>query len=185
MLRGDNNLDTCFQYCVKDCKGDKLLVVKAYDKIQELVARDGSHLVGSRIRTILGSTKGLGLFEKRIRKAQNTGMTRLEVSICSAALEKFRPDLPSMRTLWHSKMQAAMDLLTAEVLNHRTVIPQVYRRLSVPSLLGRIGGCMDTMMIIGKRSTWMVNARSSNDRRFIGTKQLIGLPLKCVNVHLW
>ena len=46
------------------------MVVKAYDKIIDLVAREGSHLVGSRIATILGSTYQLGLFEKRIRKAQ-------------------------------------------------------------------------------------------------------------------
>ena len=78
-----------------------------------------------------------------------------------------------------------MDLLVTEVLNHSTIIPQVYRTLSVPSLLGRIGCCMENMMIIGKRSTWMVNARSSNNNRFIGTKYLIGLPLKCVNAHLW
>ena len=44
-------------------------MVKIYDKIQELVARDGINLVGGKISTILGSTMNIGLFEKRIRKA--------------------------------------------------------------------------------------------------------------------
>ena len=97
ILRGNNIHDTCFQYAVKDHLGDKLLVLKIYDKILDLVSRDGCHVVGSRISTILGSSRKLGLFEKRIRKAQYTGMTRLEVSICYSALTIFRPDLPSLR----------------------------------------------------------------------------------------
>ena len=80
---------------------DKLLVVKVYDKVLDLIARDGINLVGSRISTILGSSRQLGLFEKRLRKAQATGMTRIEVSLCRAAMRKYRLNLPSVRTLWH------------------------------------------------------------------------------------
>ena len=43
-------------------------MVKFYDKILDLVAREGCHIVGSRIFTILGAKYSLGLFEKRIRK---------------------------------------------------------------------------------------------------------------------
>ena len=91
VMRGDNNLDTCFQYIVEGEGGDKLLVVKFYDKLLDLIARDGTHLVGSRIATILGCKQQLTLFDKRIRKLQHAGMTRVEVSICRAALEKFNP----------------------------------------------------------------------------------------------
>ena len=80
---------------------DKLLVVKVYDKVLDLIARNGCQLVGSRISTILGSSRQLGLFEKRLRIAQSTGMTRIEVSLCRAAMRKFRLNLPSVRTLWH------------------------------------------------------------------------------------
>ena len=38
-------------------------------------------------------------------------MTRLEVSILHAALKKYRPDLPSLKTLWHERMQNALELL--------------------------------------------------------------------------
>ena len=80
---------------------DKLLVIKVYDKVLDLMTRNGSHLVGSRIATILGSSRQLSLFEKRLRKVQATGMTRIEVSLCRAAMRKYRLNLPSVRTLWH------------------------------------------------------------------------------------
>ena len=84
--------------------GDRLLVVKLYDKLLDLIARDGSHIVGSRINTILGSKQQLSTFDSRIRKAQLFGMMRIEISICHAAMKKFRPDLPLVKTLWHEKM---------------------------------------------------------------------------------
>ena len=55
VMRGDNIIETCYQYTVKDQEGEKLLAIKFYDKVLDLVARDGCHLVGSRIATILGS----------------------------------------------------------------------------------------------------------------------------------
>ena len=69
VIRGDNNLDTCFQYVIQDDDGRKLMVVKLYDKLLDLMTRDGTQLVGSRMATILGSKQYLSLFEKRIRKA--------------------------------------------------------------------------------------------------------------------
>ena len=158
VTRGDNVLDSSFQYVVRGDEGDKLLVVKFYDKLTDLVARDGSHIVGSRIDSILGSKRHLTLFESRIRKAQYAGMTRVEISICHAALEKFRPDLPSVRTLWHLKMQNAIDLIINKVLNHKDILPLVYRKLSLPILLGSLGLCSYNLMVIGRRYSWIVNA---------------------------
>ena len=77
---------TYFQYVVGDKETKKLLVIKAYDKVLDLVAREGRHLVGSRISVILGSKQSLSVFEKKITKAQYTGLTRLELSICKGAL---------------------------------------------------------------------------------------------------
>ena len=51
---GDNNLDTCLQFKVKDKNKDHFLTVKAYDKMVDLIARDGCLPVGSRLSTILG-----------------------------------------------------------------------------------------------------------------------------------
>ena len=66
---------------VKDDDGEKLLNVKFCDKIIEVVARDGYHLVGSSITEILGSKNTLNVFNSRVRSAQHTGMTRFEVSV--------------------------------------------------------------------------------------------------------
>lgn len=184
LVRGDNNLDTCYQYAVKGDEGTKLLVVKIYDKLLDLLAREGSHLVGSRVATILGSKWQLSLLEKRVRRAQHTGMTRLEVSICPAALVKYAPHQPSVKTKWHSKMQAAMDLLVHDVLNNKEVIQLVYRKLSLPTLLGLLGHCSNNLMVIGTRNTWMINARTCHRRHFIGTKQVINMDFKKGKLYL-
>ena len=55
IMRGDNCLETCFQHKILDSDNEKLLQLKTYDKVMDLVGRDGSHLVGSRIDTVLGS----------------------------------------------------------------------------------------------------------------------------------
>ena len=57
VTRGDNNLDTCFQYCVLDADTDKILNIKIYDKVLDLAGRDYFHTVGSRIPEILGSKR--------------------------------------------------------------------------------------------------------------------------------
>ena len=41
LIRGDNNLETCFQYAVLDVENDKLLNIKFYDKTLDLISRDG------------------------------------------------------------------------------------------------------------------------------------------------
>ena len=54
VIRGDNNLDTCYQYTVLDEANDKLLNIKMYDKTLDLIGRDGTQMVGSRLSQILG-----------------------------------------------------------------------------------------------------------------------------------
>ena len=65
VFRGNNNLDTCFQYAVKDYMGDHLLTVKVYDKILNLFAREGSHSVGCRIAEVIGSRHHLTIFNNK------------------------------------------------------------------------------------------------------------------------
>ena len=114
---GDNILDTCLQYCVMGDKGSKLLNVKFYDKILDLISREGCHQVGSRTHEVLGSKRQLNVFNKRIGQARNTGMTRLELSICLEALREYSPWETSVKTLWHSKVQSALDLIVNLVMN--------------------------------------------------------------------
>ena len=49
VTRGGNSIALCYQYVVKDCSGEKLLGVKIYDKVMDLVGREYRHAVGSRI----------------------------------------------------------------------------------------------------------------------------------------
>ena len=107
--RGDNILDTCFQYAIKDSDGDKLLVIKFYDKMLDLISRESYHIVSSRVSEILGSKRTLNSFNKRLRSCQQDGMTRIEVSICRAAFVKLNPTQASVKTQWHSKVQVMMD----------------------------------------------------------------------------
>ena len=66
VVNGGNNLDTCFQYAVKNEEGEKLLSIKVYDKLLEMISKDSTHMVGSKIKYILGSTKYKTILDKRI-----------------------------------------------------------------------------------------------------------------------
>ena len=105
-------------------------------------------------------------------------MTRIEISICHPAIRKFRPDLPSHKTLWHYKLQNALSVLIKEVLNHESVIKRVYHKVSLPKLMSFLGLCNYNILVIGQRNTWMINARTSHKRHFIGTRYCIGLSNK-------
>ena len=50
VTKGGNTLSTCFQFDVKDSDGAKILTIKVYDKIMDLISREATHLVGSSIR---------------------------------------------------------------------------------------------------------------------------------------
>lgn len=66
VVGGGNSLDTCYQYAVMDAQHNKLLKVKVYDKMLDLISRDGCHLVGSRVDHILGSSGQFNTFIKRV-----------------------------------------------------------------------------------------------------------------------
>ena len=55
IVKGDNNLNSCYQYVVKDSDKAKLLTIKIYDKILDLIGRESHFLVGSRMATVLNS----------------------------------------------------------------------------------------------------------------------------------
>ena len=125
------------------------MIVKFYDKLLDLVAREGTHQVGSRMATVLGSSHKLSVFNKRLSSSQYTGLSRLEVSISEEALMKFRIWQPSVKTLWHRKIGTALKLILDHVFNNEQVLKQCYRRLSVPHLLGHIGRCKKNILAVG------------------------------------
>ena len=46
---GSNNLATCFQFEIINKEGEKILTIKFYDKILDLIGRNGYQVVGSRV----------------------------------------------------------------------------------------------------------------------------------------
>ena len=85
--RGSNLLNSCFQYEVRDSLGTKLLNIKVYDKMLDLIGREHIHTVSSRLKTVLCSGHQPGAFERMIHKNQYCGVTRVEVSILPDAIE--------------------------------------------------------------------------------------------------
>lgn len=66
--KGSNLLESCFQYEVREKLGAKLLNIKAYDKILDLVGREATHLVSSRLSKVLSSGSTPGAFERLISR---------------------------------------------------------------------------------------------------------------------
>ena len=64
--RGDNIMSTCYQYAVVDTDRDKILNIKVYDKLLDLMSREATHMVGSRAKTILGCEYKLDAFNRRL-----------------------------------------------------------------------------------------------------------------------
>ena len=167
---GVNNLDSCFQYQVTDETGEKLLNIKAYDKVLDLVGREATKLVSTRLSTILGSTQQKGVLTRQIRKHQYAGMTRLEISVCRSAIERFSPWEPSVKTIWHKKVALAMDKIVADVLNDKRALALTYRRMSLPRLINRLCTAGENILAIGRRHSWIINAKTSHKYHFVGSR---------------
>ena len=93
--------------------------------------------------------------------------------------------LPSVKTLWHAKMQSALDELAAGVLNNTKVLCKTYRGLNVPLLLASLVGSDINVLAIGRRQSWVVNARTPHRRRFTGTKINYGYDAALSDYHNW
>ena len=74
-------LRTCFKYDVVDTDSNKRATIKFYDKMLDLIGREGCLPVGSRLSTVLGSTNNLSSMREVYYKAQSRGITRVEVSV--------------------------------------------------------------------------------------------------------
>ena len=93
--------------------------------------------------------------------------------------------LPGVKTLWHARMQSALDELAAGVLNSTKVLCKTYRRLNVPMLLASLVGSDINVLAIGRRQSWVVNARTPDRRRFTGTKINYGYDAALSNYNNW
>ena len=171
-------MSTCYQYAVTNETGCKVLGIKFYDKMIDLIGREATLLVGSRVSSIVGSCHSKDAFNERLRQTQRTGLTRLEVSIYPDAEKRYDPTLPGVKTNWHAKMQSAINELAADVLNNARVVSQTYRRLSVPKLLAWLGRCEVNVLAIGRRHSWIICARTPDRNHFVGTRLSYGYDSK-------
>ena len=82
VVRGQNILDTCYQYHVQNSRNKRILNVKFYDKIMDLISREDLHTIGSRCYKIVGAKGSLDAFDLKVKDARYFGLTRVEISIC-------------------------------------------------------------------------------------------------------
>ena len=102
---------------MRDKLGAKLINIKAYDKILDLVGREATFLVSTRLSKVLSSGSTPGAFERLISRNLHCGTTRLEMSICSEALDRCWPSNTNSGNDWHFFVGNAMYQLVDKVLN--------------------------------------------------------------------
>ena len=66
------------------------MAIKFYDKFLDLIGRDGLKIVGSRFNQIVGESNNLDLLQSKVRAAQESGMTRVEISYYFNDQEDYR-----------------------------------------------------------------------------------------------
>ena len=67
-----------------------------------------------------------------------------------------------------------MNMFVKDVLNDQKLMSKLYRRLSVPDLLGRLRCCKVNLLLIGRENSWLVNTKTTHNHHFVGTKQAVG-----------
>ena len=185
VVRGQNILDTCYQYHVLNSRSKKVLNIKFYDKMMDLISREDLHTIGSRTSKIVGAKGKHDRFDLKLKQAQYFGMTRVEISICEAAFNDYSPLDASVKTIFHKKIQTALAYIVSEVLNYKAIREMIYRRMHVPRLLIGIGRCAIVSLLIGKENCWLINAKTHNPRRFVGSRLPIGLTSRAKNEAAW
>ena len=78
-----------------------------------------------------------------------------------------------------------MKLIENDVLNGEKTLFRLYRKLSVPDLVGRLRCCKVNLLLIGKDNSWLVNAKTSHKSHFVGTKLSVGLTDKAESTTRW
>ena len=82
-------------------------------------------------------------------------------------------------------MQAALDLLASRVLNNDSILRQTYRKLNIPTLLASFGSLKDCILVVGRRFSWMINARTQDRRYFVGTRINYGYDSQLFHRYNW
>ena len=112
-------------------------------------------------------------------------MTRVEVSICRAALTKYKalPKYDGAR--WRDRLQAFLDRLVSNVLNNKSITKRVYRKMNVPQLLTAFGDRKFNIMVVGRSKSWMLNAHSVDRQHVIGSSIAYGYDHVLAHSYNW
>lgn len=182
VLVGHNRLPTCYQYLIKS-RGQPLLNVKVYDKVLDLISREATFPIGSRTNEVLGAKPVPNLLNKKVGSAKDTGMTRIEVGIFAhGACPGFGKEV---QAVWSQRVNAALLYIADKALNDKAGLEMWHRRLNVPRLVGGLSYVDKSVLILGRHSTWLVNAKAVKGGQFVGTRLNVGLTKKGKNKDSW
>ncbi len=109
---GDKQLDSCYQYAVLDIEEKKVLNIKVYGKLSELIGRDGSKLFGSKIKEIVGCKRQVCKHDQKFRIAKDNGMTRLEISFNFDTFTGYSFNQPSVKNQFQHYVSNLIEKLT-------------------------------------------------------------------------
>ena len=101
-------------------------------------------------------------------------MTRVEVSLCRLALQRYRPLDVGSKTVWHLAADRALKTLAGDVLNHEPICAGAYRELSLSTLLGLLGRCPGNALVVGQHYSWLINAATCHRQHYVGTVAVTG-----------
>ena len=149
------------------------------------MGREGCLPVGSRFSTILGSSEKLDQLSKSMKKAQHTGLTRVELSI--HFLQFLDPVMSGsfMKQRWHTLVPKALQVIVDDVLNSEEVVRLVHRFIDIPEIVHSIGRLSYNCLIIGEMHAWLVNSRTCHPNHFMGTERKISLATRGSTRQTW
>ena len=86
---------------------------------------------------------------------------------------------------WYEVIPENLGLLVREVLNHRYIGHLVYKSISIPEMLWKLGKVDKNCLILGKDRCWLVVARTCHHNYFLGTERVVSQTSKGYNNTRW
>ena len=185
VLAAHGSLETCFKFAAHSLGIGKIATIKVYDKVLDLMGREGCLPVGSRIKTIVGSRQQLDQLSRSMKKAQRTGLTRVELSMHLP--QAFDQVLMGafMRQEWNSMIPKALMSITDDVLNSAKVVRLVHKFVDIPEIIHSIGRLSYNCLVIGEMHAWVVNCRTCHPNHFMGTERKISMATRGSTRQTW
>ena len=145
--------------------------LKVYEKVLDIISRNGRYLVGSKLPKLLNSNKNDSGVVKRIVQAMNEGVTRLELSLNF----DLSPGTSAWRTFrcfaFYDKVARFFKYLSDNFLNNTEIRERVHHSLNVSMLLKEIAHVKTNALVIGRYESWLILASTACPGHAIGTSR--------------